>query len=203
MTSYYASALLQAEDLESLCMKERKERKEMEEVLARQKQDLESMKNLHDQYTKELQMVRDQKQVLESQLMESHSVEDELDEKFVQAVKLLMTFKEKRDKLLIEHDKVRGEINGPRRLVKKDAADLSKLQFSAFSFWEINEATRDFDPSWKIGDGRYGSVYKGILRHLKVAIKMLPSHGSQGHVEFEHEVNTTNIPVDVFIILSA
>lgn len=175
----------------------------MEEVLARQKQDLESMKNLHDQYTKELQMVRDQKQVLESQLMESHSVEDELDEKFVQAVKLLMTFKEKRDKLLIEHDKVRGEINGPRRLVKKDAADLSKLQFSAFSFWEINEATRDFDPSWKIGDGRYGSVYKGILRHLKVAIKMLPSHGSQGHVEFEHEVNTTNIPVDVFIILSA
>lgn len=203
MTSYYASALLQAEDLESLCMKERKERKEMEEVLARQKQDLESMKNLHDQYTKELQMVRDQKQVLESQLMESHSVEDELDEKFVQAVKLLMTFKEKRDKLLIEHDKVRGEINGLRRLVKKDAADLSKLQFSAFSFWEINEATRDFDPSWKIGDGRYGSVYKGILRHLKVAIKMLPSHGSQGHVEFEHEVNTTNIPVDVFIILSA
>lgn len=203
MTSYYASALLQAEDLESLCMKERKERKEMEEVLARQKQDLESMKNLHDQYTKELQMVRDQKQVLESQLMESHSVEDELDEKFVQAVKLLMTFKEKRDKLLIEHDKVRGEINGLRRLVKKDAADLSKLQFSAFSFWEINEATRDFDPSWKIGDGRYGSVYKGILRHLKVAIKMLPTHGSQGHVEFEHEVNTTNIPVDVFIILSA
>lgn len=175
----------------------------MEEVLTRQKQDLESMKNLHDQYTKELQMVHDQKQVLESQLMESHSVEDELDEKIVQAVKLLMTFKEKRDKLLIEHDKVKGEINGLRRLVKKDAADLSKLQFSAFSFWEINEATRDFDPSWKIGDGRYGSVYKGILRHLKVAIKMLPFHGYQGHVEFEHEVNTTNIPVDVFIILSA
>ncbi|KAI8564841.1 hypothetical protein RHMOL_Rhmol03G0213700 [Rhododendron molle] len=183
-------ALRKAEDLESLCTKVRKERKEMEEVLARQKQDLESMKNLHDQYTKELQMVRDQKQVLESQLMESHSVEDELDEKFAQAVELLKTFKEKRDKLLIEHDKVKGEINGLRRVVKKDAADLSKLQFSAFSFWEINEATRDFDPSWKIGDGTYGSVYRGILRHLKVAIKMLPSHGSQGHVEFEHEAWT-------------
>lgn len=175
----------------------------MEEVLARQKQDLESMKNLHDQYTKDLQMVHEQKQALESQLMESRSVEDELEEKIVQAVKLLTSFKEKRDKLLIEHDRLIGEINGLRTLMKNDATDLSKLQFFTFSFWEINEATRDFDPSWKIADGRYGIIYKGVLRHLKVAIKMLPSHGSQGHVEFEHEVNTSNIPVDVFIIFSA
>ncbi|GKE04837.1 U-box domain-containing protein 32-like protein isoform X1, partial [Tanacetum coccineum] len=35
--------------------------------------------------------------------------------------------------------------------------------------------------------GRYGSVYKGILRHVRIAIKMLPSLGSQGDAEFEDE----------------
>ncbi|KAH7861803.1 hypothetical protein Vadar_031050 [Vaccinium darrowii] len=50
-------------------------------------------------------MVHDQKQVLESKLLESCSVEDELEEKILEAVNLLMTFKEKRDKLQIEHDK--------------------------------------------------------------------------------------------------
>jgi len=83
------------------------------------KKDLESTKNLYDQYTKELQMVHDQKQVLESKLLESCSVEDELEEKILEAVNLLMTFKEKRDKLQIEHDKVISKINGLRILVKK------------------------------------------------------------------------------------
>ncbi|KAF5959997.1 hypothetical protein HYC85_001206 [Camellia sinensis] len=159
----------------------------MEGVLSRQRQELERMKNQHDQYTKELQIIRDQKPVLESQLIDSHSVEKELEEKIIQAVKLLITFKEKRDKVQIEHEKAIKEINGLRKLVDEDAANLQKLQFFAFSFSEIGEATRDFDPSWKIGDGIYGSVYKGILRHLKVAIKMLPSCGSQGHVEFERK----------------
>ncbi|XP_057476986.1 U-box domain-containing protein 32-like [Actinidia eriantha] len=180
-------AIRKAEALESSCMKEIKQRKEMEEVLAGQRQELERLKNQHDRYTKELQTVRDQKPVLETQLMESRSAEEELEEKIVQAVKLLVTFKEKGDKLHVEHDQAIREIGGLRKLVKEAAADSFKLQFFAFSFWEINEATRDFDPSWKIGDGRYGSVYKGLLRHLKVAIKMLPSRGSQGNVEFEHE----------------
>ncbi|GFY84183.1 U-box domain-containing protein kinase family protein [Actinidia rufa] len=136
-------AIRKAEALESSCMNEIKQRKEMEEVLSDQRQELERMKNQHDQYTKELQM--------------------------------------------IEHDKAIRELGGLSKVVNENAADSFKLQFFAFSFWEINEATRDFDPSWKIGDGRYGSVYKGLLRHLKVAIKMLPSRGSQGHVEFEHE----------------
>ncbi|KAI8030901.1 U-box domain-containing protein 33 [Camellia lanceoleosa] len=181
------SIILLAEELEISCTKEKKPSKEMEEVLSRQRQELERMKNQHDQYTKELQIIRDQKPVLESQLIDSHSVEKELEEKIIQAVKLLVTFKEKRDKLQIEREKAIKEINGLRKLVDEDAANLQKLQFFAFSFSEIGEATRDFDPSWKIGDGIYGSVYKGILRHLKVAIKMLPSCGSQCHVEFEHK----------------
>uniref|UniRef100_A0A5B6Z697 RING-type E3 ubiquitin transferase n=1 Tax=Davidia involucrata TaxID=16924 RepID=A0A5B6Z697_DAVIN len=176
-----------AEASESLCMKETNQRKEMEELLARQRQELERMKNQHDQIIKELQMVQDQKLVLEGRMKESRYVEEELEEKIIQAVKLLVTFKGKRDELQIEHDNAIREINGLTKFVEEDAASLCRPQFFAFSFLEINEATRNFDPSWKIGDGRFGSVYKGFLCHMKVAIKMLPSHGSQGHLEFEHE----------------
>ncbi|GKF98421.1 U-box domain-containing protein 32 isoform X1 [Tanacetum coccineum] len=66
---------------------------------------------------------------------------------------------------------------------------------------EIMEATQDFNQSLKIGEGRYGSVYKGILRHVRIAIKMLPSLGSQGDAEFEDEVNPTTVYVKVAIRL--
>ncbi|KAA8533710.1 hypothetical protein F0562_031227 [Nyssa sinensis] len=180
-------AIHRAEASESLCMKEINERKEMEALLGRQKQELESMKNQHDKIIKELQIVQDQKLVLEGQMKESCCVKEELEEKIIQAVKLLVSFKEKRDELKIEHDNAIREINGPRKFVEEDAASVCRPHFFAFSFWEINEATQNFDPSWKIGDGRFGSVYKGFLRHVKVAIKMLPSRGSQGHMEFERE----------------
>ncbi|XP_052202193.1 U-box domain-containing protein 32-like isoform X2 [Diospyros lotus] len=180
---------IKAEELDSLCMKEIKQRKEMEEVLARQRQNLDQLRNQHDQYARELQAIRDQKPILENQLVESQSMEEELVEKIIQAVNLLETFKEKRDKLKFERDNTIREINETKKLVQKDAQDSFGLQFFAFSFWEINEATRDFDPSWKIGDGIHGSVYKGFLCHLKVAIKMLPSHSSRGHMEFENEAH--------------
>ncbi|XP_059667103.1 U-box domain-containing protein 32 isoform X2 [Cornus florida] len=180
-------AMHKAEASESLCMKEINQRKELEEVLARQRQELETMKNQHDQFVKQLQMVQEQKLVLESRVTESHRTEEELEEKIIQAVDLLVTFKGRRDEMQIEHANAIREVNALRNLVAEDAASLCRSQFLSLSFLEINEATHNFDPSWKIGDGRYGSVYKGFLHHMKVAIKMLPSRGSQGHMEFEQE----------------
>lgn len=181
-------ALREAEASESSLMKEINQRREMEEMLDRQRQESERLKNQHDQCIKELQLVRDQIPVLEAQITDSRHVEEELEVKIIQAVKLLVTFKEKRDELQIECDKANREINKQRILVVDDAIDLCRPESFAFSFLEIVEATRNFDPSWKIGEGRCGSVYKGILRHVKVAIKMLPCSGSQGNLEFEDEV---------------
>lgn len=180
--------MLQAEASESICMKETNQRKELEEMLAKQRQELERMKNQHDRCIKELQMVREQKPMLESQITKSHLLEKELEEKIIQAVKLLIIFKEKRDELQTEHEEATKEVKKLRNLVEEDTMNLSSHQFFAFSFLEIIEATRNFDPSWKIGDGKRGCVYKGLLRHVKVAIKMLPSHGSQNDMEFENEV---------------
>ncbi|KAG4117873.1 hypothetical protein ERO13_D12G257500v2 [Gossypium hirsutum] len=181
-------AACKAKALESLCVKEMSRRKEMEELLEREKQEVQKMKDQHDEFIKDLQMVKDQKTILESQIVESQCVVEGLEEKMFSAVELLISFKKKRDDLRIEHENAIRVLKNLRKLVNGGDSSFPGSQILEFSFIEINNATRDFDPSWKIGEGKYGSVYKGLLRHMNVAIKMLPSYGSQSLLEFENEV---------------
>ncbi|MBA0730440.1 hypothetical protein Golax_025566, partial [Gossypium laxum] len=180
-------AACKAKALESLCVKEMSRRKEMEELLEREKQEVQKMKDQHDEFIKDLQMVKDQRTVLESQIVESQCVVEGLEEKMFSAVELLISFKKKRDDLRIEHENAIRVLKNLRKLVNGGDSSFPGSQILEFSFIEINNATRDFDPSWKIGEGKYGSVYKGLLRHMNVAIKMLPSYGSQSLLEFENE----------------
>ncbi|KAI5421792.1 U-box domain-containing protein 33 isoform X2 [Lathyrus oleraceus] len=70
-----------------------------------------------------------------------------------------------------------------------EASRTQSLQlFNEFSFLEIEEATCNFKPSLKIGEGGYGSIFKGILRHTEVAIKILSPISTQGPSEFQQEV---------------
>lgn len=181
-------ATRKAEELESLCMDEINRKNEMEEILVGQRLDIETMKNQLDQFVKELQLIQHQKPALESQLREACCIEKELEEKIIQAVNLLITYKEKRDKLQMEYDSATREANKFRTFTKEDPMGICSKQFFGFSFVDIIEATQNFDPSQKIGEGRYGIVYKGMLNHVKVAIKMLPFSGHQSDSEFMHEV---------------
>lgn len=170
-------------------MKEMSQRKELEELLAREQQEVERVKNQHDKVVKELQIVKGQKSLLDSQLAESQCMAKELEEKIISAVELLISFKQKRDELRIECGNAKRRVKELKKPVKIEAASFCRPGLLEFSFMEINEATNNFDPAWKIGEGRYGSVYRGVLRHLHVAIKMLPSYGSQSYLEFQNEVN--------------
>ncbi|EEF45053.1 Protein kinase APK1B, chloroplast precursor, putative [Ricinus communis] len=65
----------------------------------------------------------------------------------------------------------------------------------AFSFEELREATHGFSRLLKIGEGGFGSVYKGTIRpvdgqgeSLLVAIKKLNKYGLQGHKQWLAEV---------------
>lgn len=182
---------MQEKALESLCGRETIQRKELEKELERVKKELEIMKDESDKFMKELQMIENEKLVLKSQYAESQSAVKELEEKIISAVELLISFKERRDRLRIERENALREVEQLRRLIRGDTASFSRSEFPVFSFMEINEATNDFDPSWKISEGRYGSIYKGILRHMHVAIKMLPSYGSKSQFDFQREVNPT------------
>ncbi|KAL0371714.1 UNVERIFIED_CONTAM: U-box domain-containing protein 32 [Sesamum calycinum] len=181
-------AMHKAEAAENLCKEETNRCKEMEELLHRQKQEMETMKSQHDQVSKELQLIQDQKPALESQLRQAYDSEKELEDKIIQAVNLLITFKGTRDRLQIEYDSAIRKVNKYRALQKEDPLGISSAHFFGISFSDIIEATQNFKPSQKIGEGRYGSVFKGVLCHVKVAIKMLPSMGSQSDSEFKNEV---------------
>lgn len=176
-----------AEASETFYLEEINLKSYMEDLLKKRRQELETMKNEHNQIIKELQLVQNQKLSLERQIMENCSTEKELEEKIIQAVNLLISFKEKRDLLWKERDNALRQSHKFQKMVKRDVCALHISQFFGISFLEIIEATQNFDPSMKIGEGRFGSVYKGIIRHVKVAIKMLPSCGSQSDSEFEHE----------------
>ncbi|KAJ9179367.1 hypothetical protein P3X46_011163 [Hevea brasiliensis] len=54
---------------------------------------------------------------------------------------------------------------------------------------EIEVATNHFALSNKIGEGGYGPVFKGILNHINVAIKILRPDLSQGQRQFRQEVD--------------
>ncbi|XLU27525.1 hypothetical protein S245_063591, partial [Arachis hypogaea] len=69
--------------------------------------------------------------------------------------------------------------------------DLSGLQHvRLYTYKELRNATKDFSPANKIGEGGFGSVYKGQLKDGKLtAIKVLSAESRQGVKEFLTEIN--------------
>jgi serine/threonine protein kinase len=59
-----------------------------------------------------------------------------------------------------------------------------------YTYKEVSKATKDFSPAYKIGEGGFGSVYKGRLKDGKLAaIKVLSAQSRQGVGEFLTEIN--------------
>jgi serine/threonine protein kinase len=59
-----------------------------------------------------------------------------------------------------------------------------------YKYREIRQATDDFSAENKIGEGGFGSVYKGCLKDGKLAaIKVLSAESRQGVKEFLTEIN--------------
>ncbi|XP_035543106.1 probable LRR receptor-like serine/threonine-protein kinase RFK1 [Juglans regia] len=77
---------------------------------------------------------------------------------------------------------------GNRISREKDLKGLD-LQTGFFTYRQIKAATNNFDASNMIGEGGFGSVYKGILLDgTIIAVKKLSSKSSQGNREFVNEI---------------
>ncbi|KAH7665650.1 Non-specific serine/threonine protein kinase protein [Dioscorea alata] len=74
--------------------------------------------------------------------------------------------------------------------LKKDAENNGlALHSGCFTLRQIKNATRNFDPTNKIGEGGFGPVYKGILPNgSMIAVKQLSSTSKQGNREFINEI---------------
>ncbi|XP_052193096.1 U-box domain-containing protein 33 isoform X2 [Diospyros lotus] len=179
-----------AKAAEKLYAGELRKRKEIEEAVSRGKEELEKLKHQVDELMEELCISNEQKLSLESKIAKSNQMVQELEQKMFSAVELLQKYKKERDELQLERDNALEVAEELRK--KQSEAALNGFMprfFSEFYFSEIEEATNNFDPSLKIGEGGYGNIYRGFLRQTQVAIKMLNSHSLQGPSEFQQEVN--------------
>ncbi|KAI3987238.1 hypothetical protein MKX01_031722 [Papaver californicum] len=71
--------------------------------------------------------------------------------------------------------------------------DQEHIQSGNFSYKEIKDAAQDFNPANKIGQGGFGSVYKGVLPDGSViAVKVISPKSWQGKKEFLNEINATS-----------
>lgn len=182
-------AIRRAKASESLYTDELNLRKMAEEELRKEKEELESVTSQRDKVNEELRLAVDLKSSLESQLASSEVMIQELEQKIISAVELLQSYKNERDELQIQRDNALREAEDLRKKQGEGSSTHVPQLFSEFSFSEIEEATSNFNPSLKIGEGGYGNIYKGLLRHTEVAIKILHANSMQGPLEFQQEVD--------------
>ncbi|KAI3959896.1 hypothetical protein MKW92_053067 [Papaver armeniacum] len=78
----------------------------------------------------------------------------------------------------------------PRHPAEVDEELSSAYNIHIYTYKELRNATDDFSPSNKIGEGGFGSVYKGRLKGgVFAAIKVLSAGSKQGVREFLTEIN--------------
>ncbi|KAL5981459.1 hypothetical protein ACLOJK_015520 [Asimina triloba] len=185
-------AARRARATESLYNKEMKLRREMEVTLQQEIQQLENIKIQQQEVYDELQQARNQHLALEADIASLNRIVTELEEKLAASKDLLSTAQRERDELQRERDEAVVEAEELRQR-NEDAANAASgssrsPDFSEFGFDELADATCNFDESMKIGEGGCGSVYKGLLRHTLVAVKVLRSHSVQDQCQFQQEV---------------
>ncbi|KAJ6737946.1 PROTEIN KINASE SUPERFAMILY PROTEIN [Salix koriyanagi] len=71
----------------------------------------------------------------------------------------------------------------------KIGSSKRKNSLKVFTYHELSVATDDFNPSFSVGEGGFGKVYKGLIESIdkQVAVKQLDRNGRQGNKEFFSE----------------
>ncbi|KAE8665810.1 putative U-box domain-containing protein kinase family protein [Hibiscus syriacus] len=180
------AVIRQVSEMKSSYVRELIRRKETKATLRKQNEDLEQIKQQRDEARN---IARTQKLLLDNQGANSDRVEV-LEAKVSSAVDQLKVCERERDALQIKLENACKLIEDHFMKQEEDTSNVHMQQFfSEFSVAEIHGATEDFDPSFKIAEGAYGSIYKCTLRHTEVAIKVLHRNSLQGPLEFQQEVD--------------
>ncbi|XP_021864482.2 probable LRR receptor-like serine/threonine-protein kinase At1g56140 isoform X2 [Spinacia oleracea] len=78
-----------------------------------------------------------------------------------------------------------------RKRLRAEENEFIGIDTKPYTFTELKSATRDFDPSNKLGEGGFGAVYKGTLNDGRVvAVKQLSVASKQGKSQFIAEIAT-------------
>lgn len=83
--------------------------------------------------------------------------------------------------------KMKGDQEGDANVINEH--NTEDLELPMFELSTITSATNNFSPDNKLGEGGFGSVYKGILDDgREIAVKRLSKNSNQGLPEFKNEV---------------
>ncbi|AQL01875.1 U-box domain-containing protein 33 [Zea mays] len=146
----------------------------MEEYLSGVQQELERLKKQHDEVMEKLLKANIDNEHLQGQLSESRGQYEHI--------------LSEHDRLLHERNHAVHEVQELRQKRSQMLSVLVTAMHCEFSSSELEHATDNFSSLLKIGEGGFGCVYRGTLRNMTVAIKVLKSDGLQGQSQFEQEV---------------
>lgn len=163
-----------ARTLEDLYLSQVQQRKETEESFSRVQQELEQFKIQKDELAEKLRKADEHNEHLQGQLSESREHYDWL--------------LSEHDHLLHERDRAVRDVEELRRKRGQMLSVLVTATHCEFSSSELECATENFSSSLKIGEGGFGCVYRGVLRNMTAAIKVLRPDSLQGQSQFEQEV---------------
>ncbi|XP_077239350.1 receptor-like serine/threonine-protein kinase At4g25390 [Tasmannia lanceolata] len=77
-----------------------------------------------------------------------------------------------------------------RKLSRNKTAPSDLKPPHRFSYSHLRRATTNFSPSNKLGQGGFGSVYRGVLSSgQEIAVKLMDSGSLQGEREFQNELS--------------
>ncbi|RLN11635.1 hypothetical protein C2845_PM09G03830 [Panicum miliaceum] len=163
-----------ARTMEGSYLNQVQQRKETEFFLSRAQQELARFKIQHDDVIERLQKANEHNERLLGQLSESRGQYDSL--------------LSEHDQLLHDRDRAVREVEELRQRRGQMHSVLVTSTYSEFSSSELESATENFGSSLKIEEGGFACVYRGILRNMTVAIKVLKPDCLQGRSQFEQEV---------------
>ncbi|XP_074279870.1 U-box domain-containing protein 33-like isoform X1 [Silene latifolia] len=151
------------------------------------KEEAANMKSALAKVSLERNEALDHKMTLESQVEKFNLKVNELEKKLFSEMLLSQKYKDERDELQIERE---GALREAEEL-RKQLAERHSIDpiVSEFSYLQLQEATNYFDPSLKIGEGDYGSMYNGFLHHTQVTIKLLDPNSVQNRQGFDEQVS--------------
>ncbi|CAH1429190.1 unnamed protein product [Lactuca virosa] len=98
-------------------------------------------------------------------------------------------FLRRRRRRLIREERIRRELLGYDSMSTSIGDAHNSVELVSFSLRSVLEATGSFSVENKLGEGGFGSVYKGSLPgNREVAVKRLSARSSQGREEFMNEL---------------
>ncbi|CAD6241624.1 unnamed protein product [Miscanthus lutarioriparius] len=169
-----AEASKMADEAERSYQREARHRKEVEEMVARERAAMEQDRRELNDILEQIRKVDDRSAELELQITSSERTMNDLEARLSESYNLLDTLQQGHHPCT-----ARESASASTSTSTEDGGGEQRVSFLQLGYSELDEGTNHFDESVRIdgdgggGDGGRGKVYRGELRNMAVAVKVV------------------------------